>query len=150
MNFQYKEDEKYFADLLCNGDINKLNECSNLFDFNAPNFKRKEFNKIRNWIIKELIKSYGRKCMLNIIPDCKVDKNLVVDHFIPLSSNKLNKHIRHLKPEKGKKVITQSFGSNHLDNLILACDKCNSFKKHKLPTKKLWERIKTLKNANND
>ncbi len=142
MNFTYKEDEKYFTDLLCEEDDVKIDKYKNLFDFSDPNLKRKEFNKIRSRVIKLLIKAYGQKCMLNIIPKCRIDKNLVIDHFIPLSSNKLNKTLRKLKPKKGKKVATQSFGSNHLDNLILACDKCNNFKKHKIPSRDLWMKIK--------
>jgi 5-methylcytosine-specific restriction endonuclease McrA len=55
-----------------------------------------------------------------------------LDHLIPLSSNELNKRLRAL-PRVGKaKVARQSFGSNHADNLILACKRCNAFKKHRL------------------
>jgi len=55
-----------------------------------------------------------------------------VDHYIPLSTNELNKKLRNLKAEPGKKVKSQSFGSNDLDNFTLACSRCNGFKKHKI------------------
>ncbi|MBK7431316.1 MAG: HNH endonuclease [Bacteroidetes bacterium] len=47
------------------------------------------------------------------------------------------------KPLKGKKVATQSFGSNHIDNLVIACANCNNHKKHRI-----LRRAKFLKNLN--
>lgn len=63
---------------------------------------------------------------------CDLDSGIVIDHLIPLSTNKLNKELRNLKPDKFKKVISQSFGSNHMDNLIIACNNCNNHKKHRI------------------
>jgi 5-methylcytosine-specific restriction endonuclease McrA len=103
-----------------------------MFDFRNPLIKRKEFNLIRNKVYKELVLNYGEKCQLNLCSDCSKEKVFDVDHFIPLSTNKLNKELRKLQPETGKKVVSQSFGSNDISNLRLACKRCNSFKKHKI------------------
>jgi len=64
-----------------------------------------------------------------------LNSSFAIDHIIPLSTNKLNKELRKVKPLPGRKVLTQSFGSNHINNLILACSKCNGYKKHRLLTK---------------
>lgn len=77
---------------------------------------------------------------------CDIERGINVDHLIPLSSNKLNKELRQLKALKGKKVLTQSFGSNNLSNLVLACKKCNSYKKHRFLSKAELKRILDLKN----
>lgn len=103
-----------------------------MFDFRPSAVKRKEFNLMRNKIFKKLVLKYGEKCQLNIHPDCSREEKFDVDHFIPLASNKLNKILRKLKPEVGKKVLSQSFGSNDISNLKIACKRCNSFKKHKI------------------
>ncbi|NCB21061.1 MAG: HNH endonuclease [Clostridia bacterium] len=132
-NFQYKSDYNYFLKKLANGDkILFEKKFSKMFDFRSPLIKRKEFNLIRNKVYKELILKYGEKCQLNLCPDCGEIKKFDVDHFIPLSTNKLNKLLRNLKPEVGKKVASQSFGSNDVSNLRIACKRCNSFKKHKI------------------
>lgn len=131
--FQYKADYKFFLDKLAEGDRNLFKrEYLKMFDFRSPIIKRKEFDLIRKKIFKELILKYGKKCQLNIHPDCSKEKRFDVDHFIPLSSNKLNKNLRKLKREVGKKVLSQSFGSNDISNLRIACSRCNSFKKHKI------------------
>jgi len=129
--FEFYEDKVFFANLLCWGNIKNLEKrYGQCFDFRDPAVKRREFNNIRNEVFKNLIKINGKKCQLNLSPKCD-DKNLVVDHFIPLSSNELNKKIRKIMHKKSKKIPSQSFGSNHPSNLILACSKCNSFKKHR-------------------
>lgn len=145
--FEFVEDEKYFANILCNGDIGILeSKYSKMFDFRSPIVKRKEFNVIRNKIYSELVTKYGKICMLKMHPDCSPEKKLVVDHLIPLSSNILNKKLRGLKAELGKKVKSQSFGSNNVSNLILACERCNSYKKHNLPDKNLFQEVNCFKN----
>lgn len=63
---------------------------------------------------------------------CDINSGFCVDHLIPLSSNKLNKELRKQLAEKGKKVKTQSFGSNLIDNLVIACNNCNNYKKHRI------------------
>ena len=51
----------------------------------------------------------------------------VVDHLIPISSNRVRKELG-VKPLLGKKVASQEIGSAHISNLILACAACNSRK----------------------
>jgi len=63
---------------------------------------------------------------------CDINSGINVDHLIPLATNKLNKELRNLKAEPGRKVKSQSFGSNHIDNLIIACADCNNYKKHRI------------------
>jgi len=136
INFEYPKDQQYFIDLLAKGDLDLFNnKYINLFDFRDTGIKRKEFNSIRNKVFNNLIIKYGKECQLKLLDNCEIDNNLVVDHYIPLSTNELNKKLRKLKPEIGKKVKTQSFGSNHIDNFKLACSKCNAFKKHKIMVK---------------
>jgi 5-methylcytosine-specific restriction endonuclease McrA len=140
MTFQYPEDEIFFAKLLCGGDVSLLNkEYSSLFDFRNPIVKRNEFNKIRGQLFKELIKIYGLSCQLGLHSDCSKIKKFEIDHIIPLSTNELNKKLRKIKAEKGKKVAAQSFGSNNIDNLILACHRCNAYKKHRIIMPKNFE-----------
>jgi len=103
-----------------------------LFDFRDPKLKRKEFGLIRNKVYKKLVADHGEKCQLKLCADCSQEKVFAVDHFIPLSSNELNKKIRKLKASKGKKVLSQSFGSNDISNLRIACKRCNDFKKHRI------------------
>ena len=132
-NFQYKADYNYFLKELADGDkILFKKKFLKMFDFRNPQVKRKEFNLTRNKVYKELVSKYGEKCQLNLCSDCSKIKKFDVDHFIPLSTNKLNKLLRKLKPEIGKKVSSQSFGSNDISNLRIACKRCNSFKKHKI------------------
>ena len=130
MKFEHAEDLLFFEGLLVKEKGQSIDDFQSMFDFREPQIKRKEFNKIRDLILSQLKELHGEKCMLSLAM-CDIESKLVADHLIPLSSNKLNKEIRKLVPEPGKKVKTQSFGSNHLDNLILACNKCNNHKKHK-------------------
>lgn len=131
--FEFLEDKQFFADLLCSGDTSVLEtEHINLFDFRSPSLKRKEFNRMRPKFFKELIAKHGKVCQLHITPKCNLEKGLAIDHFIPLSSNELNKKLRHLKALPGKKVLSQSFGSNSIQNLLLACNRCNNYKKYRI------------------
>ena len=129
--FEYLEDQKYYEDLLLHETHNNINNFASMFDFRPPEIKRKEFNKNRKRILEALRQKHGMNCMLKF-DCCDIHSGITVDHLIPISSNKLNKELRNLKPEKGKKVKTQSFGSNHLDNLIIACSNCNNHKKHRI------------------
>jgi len=147
-NFQYKSDYNFFLKKLANGDAPLFkNKFLKMFDFRDSLIKRREFNLLRPKIYKELILKYGKKCQLNIHPDCSKEKIFDVDHYIPLATNKLNKILRRLKPENGKKVPSQSFGSNDISNLRIACKRCNAFKKHRIiiwvdfkPQDKVWKR----------
>ncbi|MFA6094836.1 MAG: HNH endonuclease signature motif containing protein [Candidatus Paceibacterota bacterium] len=142
LNFQYPEYQDFFAQLLCGGNDSKLSKFKDYFDFQSPDLKREEFNQMRNKLYVELIKRDGFGCSLKIHPDCSKEKSdLVVDHVIPLSSNELNKKIRKTCAEKGKKVPTESWGSNYIGNLILACPRCNDFKKHKFLEKEVLLKI---------
>ncbi|MBI2656917.1 hypothetical protein HYX03_04200 [Candidatus Woesearchaeota archaeon] len=143
MDFEFPEDEKFFRKLLCK-DKNVFNSYLCLFDFREPKIKRSEFCRIRNKVLKDLIDKYGQRCMLQYPNRC-INSKFVVDHLIPLSSNKLNKILRGILAEKGKKIKTQSFGSNHINNLIIACSECNSFKKHKFLNRKDIVNILELK-----
>lgn len=128
-NFEYIEDELFFSNLL---DSNNLlnSPFKVLFDFREPLIKRKEFNKNRNELYTLLINSFEERCGLNL-DCCDNSSGFVVDHIIPLSSNILNKTLRKIIPQKGRKTPSQSFGSNHIMNLTLSCNSCNNFKKHK-------------------
>lgn len=131
--FQYKADYNFFLKELTGGDAALFEKkFLKLFDFRDPKIKRKEFNLIRNKIYKVLVSKYGDKCQLKLCDDCGRENIFAVDHYIPLSSNELNKKIRKMKAEKGKKVLSQSFGSNDISNLRIACKRCNDFKKHKI------------------
>lgn len=102
------------------------------FDFRNSAIKRKEFTKIRNQIFKTLVSKIGLICQLKIHPDCSKIKKFNVDHYIPLSSNELNKKLRNITGASGKKVESQSFGSNNIKNLKIVCSRCNAFKKHRM------------------
>ena len=88
-------------------------------------------NKIKKKVLKGLVERYGEECQLKIHPDCSKDKIFEPDHIIPLSTNELNKKLRHLERTSDEKVPAQSFGSNHHKNLVLACSRCNAYNKHK-------------------
>ena len=132
-DFENKEDYYFFLDKLAKGDALIFEKkYRKMFDFRDPKIKRDEFNKIRNDIFKKLVSEYGKKCQLNIHKDCSKEKVFDVDHYIPISTNELNKKLRGMKPQNGKKVPAQSFGSNDISNLRIACKRCNAFKKHKI------------------
>ncbi|MEQ5790820.1 hypothetical protein J4E06_07135 [Muricauda sp. NFXS6] len=143
-SFEYPEDEQFFDDLF--EDYGGVERNIHLFDFRPSKDKRNEFNKIRNKVFKMLHKQHGDLCQLNNHPDCS-NKGTVVDHFIPLSSNKLNKKLRKLKAEPGKKVKTQSFGSNDFENFVLACKRCNANKQNGFPEKSLINKIFSKKDV---
>ena len=131
IEFENIEDQKYFENMLLHDEFKDINDFKTMFDFRIPDIKRKEFNRIRNKILHTLKNQHGIKCMLKL-ECCDLESGTAIDHMIPISSNKLNKELRNLKAEKGRKVKTQSFGSNHIDNLIIACNNCNNRKKHRM------------------
>lgn len=140
-DFQCPEDREFFINFLAGGDEEKFErEYRDYFDFRNPEIKRKEFNAIRNKAFKELVQRYGLKCQLHIHPDCSKNAKFNVDHFIPLSTNELNKKLRHMKRMGRRKVPAQSFGSNNIKNLFIACGRCNGYKKHRLVLHK-WHYI---------
>ena len=146
MIFDHPEDREYFAVLLCGGNEQELiDRFAHCFDFRDPAMKRAEFNRLRPRLLADLIRQFGRMCMLQYPSLCQGGVNLQVDHFIPLSSNVLNKTIRHLPSEARKKVQTQAFGSNNPVNLLLACPRCNAFKKHRMPDAELLARVRAIR-----
>lgn len=130
MQFDYAEDREFFEQLL--DDCGGIAQQSELFDFRDPREKRREFGRIRHEVFAELIARLGSRCELACHPDC-AGMAEEVDHLVPLASNALNKELRGMKSHGGKKVPAQSFGSNNLKNLVLACKRCNAYKKHRLP-----------------
>lgn len=146
IQFEFEEDRRFFSELLCAEEEN-IEKYFELFDFRDPSEKRREFNKRRNELLEQLLKLQGRRCLINYDGLCNLWSGITVDHLIPLSSNKLNKEIRRLKPETGQKVETQSFGSNNLKNLIVACRNCNNHKKHRFLDKTRLHTILKLKYA---
>jgi hypothetical protein len=140
MEFEHSEDKKFFENLLCDAgeDISKY---ESLFDLRPPNIKRGEFGKKYKILLAQLLESYGKVCQLRCSKQCNIENGFNIDHLIPLSSNKLNKELRMMKGLDGKKVVTQSFGSNDLSNLFIACKKCNSFKMNKFLSKAETKRI---------
>jgi hypothetical protein len=132
MQFEYPEDREFFANLLAGGNVEKFEkEFSEYFDFRHPAIKRWEFNKQRKKLLEELVRMHDGKCQLRIHPECGADGIFEPDHIVPLSSNELNKKLRSIKRTSSEKVAPQSFGSNHIKNLTLACRRCNAFKKHR-------------------
>lgn len=132
-DFQYKADYDFFINKLANDDAFLFEgKFQKLFDFRDPKIKRFEFNKLRNDLFRKLLDKHGEICQLRLCADCCVVKRFDIDHYIPLSTNELNKKLRGLKPKDGKKVPSQSFGSNDIANLRIACKRCNAFKKHRI------------------
>lgn len=145
IEFEFLDDQTFFENLLCQPP-ETLDRYYELFDFRSPQLKRREFSVIRNKTKENLELQFGPICMLNFASDCDPRKGLVVDHLIPLSSNKLNKLFRKMQPSRNqdgvlKKVLTQSFGSNSAKNLILACHNCNSLKQNSLLESEIIRRI---------
>ncbi len=133
LSFEYPEDRDYFVSLLAKGNEQLFElRYAHFFDFRDPLIKRKEFNTRRNRLFERLMQQYGLSCRLKLHPDCSKVKKYDIDHVVPLATNELNKRIRHIKRTDKKKVPAQSFGSNHIDNLVIACKRCNAFKKHRI------------------
>ena len=141
MNFEYKEDKIFFQHLF--KEFGGLERNHDLFDSSNPFLKRQAFNTIRNKAFRKLQDKFGDICMLNFHADCANSADQV-DHLIPLSSNILNKTIRAMKAEKGKKVSAQSLGSNNDRNFVLSCSRCNAAKKHHIPDNELFNKVLCL------
>ena len=140
MIFEFPEDEVHFQTYLCD-EGEALDKYESLFDFRTPREKRLEFNSRRNILLASLREKYNDQCQLHFEGICDKQSGWVVDHLIPLSSNILNKRIRNMPAAAGKKVLTQSFGSNHINNLILSCARCNNHKKHRFLPREHIKRI---------
>lgn len=122
----------YFKSVLCR-DGEELDYYERLFDFRDATLKRREFNSsVRAAAWSMLEARYGRACQLLLSPKCEPSNPTVVDHLIPHSSATLNKTLNNLRGAKGKKVPNESFGSNDINNLALACRHCNALKLNKI------------------
>lgn len=139
MEFEFKEDQDYFEKLLCS-ETQTIEHFKHLFDFRPVTEKRNYINKNGSKLKELLISKHGAECMLRLSM-CDMNSGIAIDHLIPLSTNQLNKSLRKLKAVKGKKVATQSFGSNHIDNLVIACSNCNNHKKHRILEMEMLQRI---------
>ncbi len=129
MQFDHDDDRVFFQEFLC-GPGEDLEEYSCLFDSRPVHEKRVEYRRSRLALLQQLHQTHGDTCQLRISSAC-TGKGETIDHIIPLSSNKLNK-ARRVPAPPGRKVPTQSIGSNHPRNLVLACASCNNHKKHRL------------------
>lgn len=130
-SFEYPEDEQFFESLLADGDKDEFRtKFLRRFDFREPSLKRSVFDKLKGFVMEEMVQEGRTQCELHLVADCD-SQNLVLDHIIPLSSNELNKHLRRMTAPQGKKVPAQSFGANDRENFLVACAKCNNFKKHR-------------------
>jgi hypothetical protein len=129
-HFEFPEDREFFANLLTGGDVSKLSKFKDCFDFRSKEVKRKEFALMRDHLFKELVKKNGYRCAFRISPKCTPDKNLQLDHIIPIATNELNKKLRKIRGKNGKKTVPQFFGSNYIGNLALLCEECNRAKRH--------------------
>ena len=136
--FDHAEDRAFFEELL--EEVGGLADWQHLFDLRDPELKRREFNRSRYRIHEALLSTDGERCQLRCHGDCSGAPD-EVDHLVPLKMNVLNKSLRAMRGHAGRKVPPLSYGSNDLANLVLACKRCNAFKKHRLPTKEVVERI---------
>jgi 5-methylcytosine-specific restriction endonuclease McrA len=140
LDFKQVEDQFWFKVLL-----KDIQQYQLLFDFRNPFEKRNEYKQLRNKILAEKIKEHGIVCQLHYQDVCDINSGITLDHVIPLSSNILNKSLRGMKPNQGKKVPAESYGSNHPHNLILACMACNAHKKHRMPSREEIIRLFKIK-----
>jgi hypothetical protein len=126
--FDHPEYVKHFERLMC-AEGETLDRYQMFFDLRPFTDKRREFNLKRAAAFEELMQRYGRRCQLQFAADCQPDLPSAVDHIIPLASARLNKEIKGApKMLNGKKAPNESFGSNAIENLCLACQPCNSLK----------------------
>jgi 5-methylcytosine-specific restriction endonuclease McrA len=95
----------------------------------------------------QLVARFGQVCQLRLLEECDPGAGLAIDHVIPLSTNKLNKELRNLVAAKGRKVATQSFGSNNIQNLVFECGRCNGYKKHRFLTREQLKRVLSVHKA---
>lgn len=134
INFKYQENKDFFVKLF-NTTESLIDQFGDYFDFREVDVKRKEFNLDRKGLLEEIVKERGLKCELGISKNCDLASGIQIDHFIPLSTNELNKKLRNATHEIGRKVTSASYGSNNKENLLLACKNCNYLKKHRFVKK---------------
>ncbi len=145
IQFEFDEDRAFFKKLLCHDD-DALESFADLFDFRSPKVKRTEFGRIKAQVLRDKLALHGPVCQLRLAEDCNIASGLVLDHLIPLSTNKLNKALRWQGTERDAsggilKAPTQSFGSNNPRNLVLACVNCNSLKQNRILDREHMQRL---------
>ena len=146
--FEYPEDERFFIGLLCRPG-ESIDNYTVFFDFGDPKEKRREYRRIRDRLLDEYLARFGRVCHLRRPRvSCSPEGDLEIDHVIPLMANQLNKRLRRITSEPGRKVPQQSFGSNDRANLVLACRACNANKKNSLPTRDEFQAIIRRRDGN--
>jgi 5-methylcytosine-specific restriction endonuclease McrA len=108
----------------------------NLFDFETPTGVKRAITPK----LPDVVHFRGTdRCILELPPHvntrgrsvCCTGRAEVVDHVVPLSSNRLRKELR-VTAEPGRKVATQEIGSAHISNLVGACRACNGRKAQRL------------------
>ena len=147
MRNRYPEYIPYFQALLC-GNGKSLRDFDHLFDDRDPKAKRREFSAgLKRKARAQLERAVGSECQLRIAQNCDPRAATVLDHIIPLSSNVLNKRLKGARGSAGRNAPTESFGSNDLANLTLACRNCNAFKMNKILDAEVIRRL--LRSAEN-
>lgn len=145
LRFEHVEDRRRLEELLCDPGED-LSAYTDLFDFRPPTEKRREFGRLRDQKLRELVERYGPVCLLAYAADCDLSSGLCVDHLIPISSSKFNKEHRSMGTSRTsggelRKAPTQSFGSNATRNLVLACVNCNSLKQNRFLPRAVLKRV---------
>jgi hypothetical protein len=130
LKFDFPEDKFFFEKLFCQSG-EPIETYATYFDFRVPRIKKEEFEQIKEQLQTQMFEQLGEHCALSFHHVCNPKSGMVVDHYIPLASNELNKHLRKMKPSQYKLVPSQSFGSNHQDNIILVCQNCYRHRKHR-------------------
>jgi 5-methylcytosine-specific restriction endonuclease McrA len=138
MQFRHEADRRFLETLLCRQG-ESLAAYGEMFDFRPHRAKRGEFDRLRDARRRELIEVHGAVCQLRFSPRCTGTPD-TIDHLISLATNVLNK-ARGVQAIPGRKVVSQSLGSNHIHNLALACNNCNGHKKHRFLTRDQMRRI---------
>jgi 5-methylcytosine-specific restriction endonuclease McrA len=141
LTFPFPDQERFFRDLLCVPGED-LSRYADLFDFRDPRIKDDEFGRIKRKAWIDLEKQYGRICQLLYSPLCTPENATHVDHVIPRKSNILHRKRTGLHSMgNGRKVPSESLGSNEMVNLVPACAACNKNKKHRFLNKASMLRI---------
>jgi 5-methylcytosine-specific restriction endonuclease McrA len=130
IKFEFLEDRTFFEKLFCQ-ENETIELYKNYFDFRLPSIKKEEFSAIKEELAEKLIPLAKDHCALSFHHVCDTDSGMAIDHFIPLSSSELNRHIRKMKSSGYKVIPSQSFGSNKEENIIVVCKNCYKQRNHK-------------------
>lgn len=147
IDFLSPEEKKWFEDLLC-AEGQSLEIYSDLFDSRSKREKKNEYKRLKEELKVKLVQQYGLNCQLAFPEKCTSitdESQIEIDHIIPLDSNTLNKKLHKIPRPFPKKVPQQSFGSNSLLNLVVACPACNGHKMNNLLSKEDYRRLLATK-----